>query len=137
MITQEQYDEITTRLTALQSWCGTSGAPYKSDDVPPACRVSNEECSMVEVFDFCHNKPTRYFAYVKINTQRESQWDIMGTLTTWNGDVLATITRIGKRWRSNFGDKRQALTAKGVNGLWYSATYYESAGDYCRMRAIK
>ena len=143
MITHAQYEDIASRLTAFQAWIDTSSlvartkrgwTRYKPEDVPPTCRVSNEECSSLEVWDFCHDKPARYFAYVHMDTQREGRG--LGSLTTWTGEILATITRIGARWRSNFGDTRQMLYATGINGLRYLATSYVSAGDYCRMRVI-
>ena len=89
--------------------------------------ASNDERSDVEVYEFLTNKPLRYTAYV----------DHYHTITTWTGQKLGTITHAGKVYRSNFGDKRQHLTIKALNGLTYSATAYLTAGDYCHMRAVK
>ena len=137
MITKDQYNALQTRLAAYEQWLDTSplvhhfrngSRSYADDAVPSTSRVSNEEQSAVELYDFYHNPPQCYFGYVSPD---------LSSITTWTGETLATVTYADLVWRSNFGDTRQTLYARGINGLSYQATHYKSAGGYCRMRAIK
>ena len=133
MFTHAEYDVLQTRIAALKQWLDTSplvhrsrngSRSYADDAVPSTSRVSNEEQSAVEVYDFYHNPPQRYFGYVALD---------LSSITTWTGDTLAHVTDAWPEWRSNFGDTRQTLDARGINGLQYRATHYKSAGGYCRM----
>lgn len=87
----------------------------------------NKETSRKEVEAWLTSPPDRYFAYV--DGKR-------GLLTTWVGDVLGSI-RFHTHYRSSFGDWRWSIRVVGSNGHNYYGTYYESAGDYCRIKRCK
>jgi hypothetical protein len=104
--------------------------------------LTNDERSKVEVAAFMQEKPDRYFAY----WNARGRWSRPGepaalipgdTITTWPGDVLATITWTGEVFASSFSDRRQSFRARGINGVTYSGTAYLTAGDYVRMRAVR
>jgi hypothetical protein len=100
----------------------------------PCTNVRNVLASRREVHEFRCFKPDRYFAYVQgLPPQQLGQPKV----TTWMGDILGTIVAVGRRWTSNMGDERETLTVKAITGEYYTATYYRSAGDYCRMRKRK
>ena len=94
--------------------------------------------SAYEVYEWLHDPPVRYFAYVKVNTDRQGYGT--GTLTTWTGEKLGTV-HLGRQYRSGFGyghDRaRRSITVVGTNGKRYYGTYYEGAGDYARIKQFK
>ena len=103
--------------------------------------ITNEQRSADEVAAFIADAPGPYFAY----WNARGRWAKPGvspelipsdTITTWMGDVLATITWTGNRHISAFGDARQNFRARGINGATYSGTAYLTAGDYARMRPV-
>jgi uncharacterized secreted protein with C-terminal beta-propeller domain len=111
MITAEQHKALRERIAIESAWWDR---PKEDDEklMPEDMRVSNEDRSAVEVYEFVNDPPERYTVY--INT-REC------TATTWTGDVLGTVT-FGKEYRSNMGDKRQHVWMKGINGKVYTGT---------------
>lgn len=129
MITEQQYSEYRQRYNAYEAWRnGRSG--YHPEQVPENIRISNEERSAIEVYEFHTDPPIRYFAYV--NVERK-------IITTWTGDQLGQIAYFGPRF-SLFGNKwnyARRIRVVGDNGLIYHGTYYESAGDYCRLDISK
>ena len=84
--------------------------------------------TQVEVYEFVTNPPDRYFAYVNLDKR---------IITTWTGDKLGDITFRSAPHTSNMGDVRVNIRVKAVNGLNYAGTFYQSAGDYCRIRKVK
>ncbi len=88
---------------------------------------TNEERSVVEVYEFVNDPPDRYFAYINEKTR---------TCNTWMGDKLGEVG-FGRAYRSNMGDIRVPITVYGINGKKYHGYYYKSAGDYCRIRLAK
>lgn len=109
-------------------------ASYKPEDMPEnvkAMDVSNAERSKIEVYEFVRDRPKKYTAYVSIADQ---------IVTTWTGDVLGRITWVGHVYETSVyggANQRQNLRVVGVNGVVYSAVYYRSSGDYCRMKAFR
>lgn len=128
---QEDYAALRTRHdnyhAARVALCGKRNyvTPEDAAQLPPS--LSNDEISALEVWEFEHDKPGKYFAYVDKEIRR---------ITTWTGDLLGFITW-SSRWQSNFGDRRVSIRVKAINGLTYSGTFFESAGDYCRLRVVK
>lgn len=78
-------------------------------------------------------KQGRTFAPVDICNQT-NRFDV--EVATFTGAVLGT-GKLGSAYRSNFGDLRRPIRFLGINGVEYFGTYFEGAGDYCRVRAIK
>lgn len=112
-------------------------ASYKPEDKPANVPdVTNDERGKVEVYEFVSNPPNRYFAYVHLSDNGRT----FGYVSTWNGDSLGEITWLGGPYRVQgfgaFPSTRQNMRVKGINGRIYSAVYYRSSGDYCRMKAF-
>jgi hypothetical protein len=99
-------------------------------DAKPPVNVTNEDRSAIEVYEFCRDKPDRYFLYVKHLEGRNA------VATTWTGEHLGSAT-LGPVYRDNFGGKRQSITIRAINGETYHGTYYKSAGDYARVKRAK
>lgn len=93
---------------------------------------SNQERGWVEVYNFYHTPPQKYFLYVSESNQ---------TVTTFTGGILGTGVVFGKEYRcrgfGGFDSVRVPISFRGINGVRYSGTYYKSAGDYARVRACK
>lgn len=122
-----EYDAASLNYRTLNKTNGIPEAVWKT--FPHADIVDNALKGLVEVYEFLHDKPERYFLYITTTP-------VMTFATTWVGDKLGTVV-LGREWRSNFGDKRQAVTVKGINGVTYVGTYYKGAGQYARIRAKK
>lgn len=121
----------------------------------------NKAISRAEVEWFTREKPSRHFAYVKTNQgkcecprattllQAHASYPGPGicpalrdtpiAVTTWTGEKLGDIVWCGRPYKMPaFGgpSTRQNLRIQAINGLIYSAIYYKSSGDYCRMKVI-
>jgi hypothetical protein len=106
----------------------TNGIPVEvTATFPYADKVTNELRSAVEVYEFMQDKPNYYFLYINETT---------GKAQTWTGQELGNVS-FGHEWRSNFGDRRQAITVHGINKVTYYGTYYKSSGDYARIKMKK
>ena len=106
-----------------------NGIPVEvSSTFPFASRVDNALRSAVEVYGFCANAPSKYFLYVNLEKR---------IVTTWTGDKLGNIIGVGASFRSNFGDSRRYIWIHAINGQDYVGVFYESAGDYARIKALK
>lgn len=132
MLTAEQHKALRERIDAenafIDSKRGKNGwACIPANEYSENVKVENANKSAVEVYEFVNDPPERYTVY--INTLER-------TATTWMGDVLGTVI-LGSEYRSNFGDKRQHVWMKGINGKIYTGTYYKSAGDYAHIRVTK
>lgn len=95
-----------------------------------APRPSNEEVSGLEVYDFIHSPPDKYFLYIDEKNH---------AATTWTGDVLGPVA-FGRSYKSpsaGMPSTRVPITVRGINGVIYVGTYYASAGNYARVRARK
>ena len=135
-ITAQQAADIEARLTKFNNWLGKRTS-YKWEDIPADVRhVSNEERSQLEVYEFVHNPPERYFLYIRMDTDPAGQWNRTGIATTWAGEKLGDV-RAGHRYRSNMGDVRVPVRIRAINGRTYVGTFYQSSGDYARVRLAK
>jgi len=132
MLTESQYHDYRARYDAYESW-RNGKTRVNPGEVPENARISNEERSAIEIYEFHQDKPDSYFAYVQRSTDPLS---LSCKITTWMGDLLGTGS-LGNAYRSNFGDQRRSIRIKGVNGVIYYGTFYESSGDYCHLRATK
>lgn len=129
-ITKEQRDEISTRLLHFHNWLGTRGS-YRAEEVPAGLEVSNDERAQVELFDFVHNPPEKYFLY--ISAKKGTHYGASGEATIWTGVKLGDV-QFGNTWRDNFGGKRISISVYTVNGYTYHGTYFASSGDYARIK---
>lgn len=90
----------------------------------------DNQVSQQEMKEWLDDPPDKYFAYI----EKESSWN--GFMTTWTGDRLGYV-RFLRYWTSNFGDRRVSIYVRGTNGKEYYGTYYQDAGDYCRIKKYK
>lgn len=137
VLTAEQYAELKARYDRHSAFVDTKRgkngwAAYKPEEVPEDCRISNEEVSLIEVYQFINDPPEKYFAYVK----GYRGYCSVGELVTWTGDKLGTVT-FGVKYRDNFGGIRVPIRVQAINGRVYHGTYFESSGDYARIRVCK
>lgn len=146
IITREDYNELQARMARYEGWYASIGKPrsYRAEDVPPNARLSNEERSAIEVYEWVMYPPVRAFVYVKVNEPERLKlkaWEkhghpVYGQVTTWTGDKLGNAI-FGDVYRSNFGDKRASIEVTGINGRKYHGIYYCDAGDYARIKMNK
>lgn len=122
---------IEAREAALVAWLGNRRS-YRPEDLPADLNPpTNEERSAVEVYRFENGDLQRYFAYWNENEED-------GTYrTTWTGDRLARVSWVGSSYCCAFGDRRRNFRAEDNCGRFWAGTYYESTGDYVRMRRVK
>lgn len=140
MIDQATYDDIKGRLDEhnRERLAKYGDGPYPSENNGLPARPTNDELADLEVFEFCRDKPDRYFAYVKLSDKPNGRF-----VTGWTGHVLGKITWVGPVFRSGWFDvarrrpERRNLTVRGINGVRYYGTYYSGSGDYCRLYAYK
>jgi hypothetical protein len=129
MLTAEQAADVRARYDCYEAWRGKrNGIPVEEI---PEWRPTNEETSALEVYEWHATPPERYFLYIK----REGS-ATRGTAGTWMGDKLGDVV-FGRAYRDNFGGTRVPVTVFGTNGVKYVGTYYQSAGDYARIRRAK
>jgi hypothetical protein len=130
-LTKEQYEETKGRNDRHNAWVDSiKRRSYRAEEVPADCQITNEERSKLEVYEFVHNPPDKYFLY--INQEKR-------LATTWTGDKLGEVT-FGREYSSPaFGafSRRIPITVVAINGKVYHGTYYKSSGDYARIKAKK
>lgn len=123
---ETSYRELKKRLDRFEDWCVTRTS-YHADSVPVELRVTNEERSYIEVYEFLNDPPDKYLVYID---------EEAGLAKTWPGHLLGEVT-FGLSYHSNMGDLRVPVTIKAINGRMYFGTYYKSAGDYARVKVKK
>ncbi len=136
MLTDAQYAETKARHDAYEAWRGGRTC-IPADAIPPVT-ATNDDRSAIEVYEFCRDKPDRYFVYVShvdhgIATPRLEPLNV----TTWTGELLGRISSYGPRYRDNFGGIRQSIHVRAITGEVYHGTYFASSGDYARIRKSK
>lgn len=130
------------KIAAFNRWLGKRRS-YRTEEVPPHLRdVTNEMRNAVEVYEFVHHPPTKYFAYVHLGSM-DASWGSSGfgttrgaTLTTFMGSILGH-GRVGEAYRALGNSRRRSISIRAINGYEYHGTYYESSGDYARVKRGK
>ena len=94
--------------------------------------------------------PERVFLYVSLPAEYHAQpaakrftsyigYDC-AIIHTWPGTVVGTDVRLGRAYTvpafGGFRSTRRSMSCR-IFGVRYVGTYYESAGDYCRLRKAK
>lgn len=124
----EQRNAVMAREDRLRAWMKEHETnSYKAEEVAHLNPPTNEERGSVELFDLLNDKPQRYLLYINEGKR---------LATTWMGDKLGDV-QFGQTWHDNFGGQRQSVRINAINGWIYSGTYFKSAGDYARVKAIK
>lgn len=134
---------------------GPDGLIADADGVRLEAQHADEYNKAIEVQELAWIKtgPDRLMLYVKHPSPTKTVFDREGnwTVTTWLGTHVG-IAHVTQRYRMGFGfhSYRRAITARievlmdgeaGERGLtkWvdYHGWYYESSGDYCRLKRAK
>lgn len=111
---------IYERFADKKGWVYMTLAQQQEAYKAVGMKITNKLRSQVEVYEFIHNKPYTYSAYVNV-TKKE--------MTTWTGEVLGTI-----QFLTN--SSRPSIQVTAINGLTYKGSYYKQSGNYCRVKAI-
>lgn len=141
--TIEKYHEVKLAESIYNAWAqqyikknGWTVIP--SEAVPPV-KFDNDDRSALELWDWQHDKPEKYFVYIRETENppdgfpyEKPVWEAI----TWIGQKLGNV-RYGQEYRDNFGGVRQSITVYGNNGVRYYGTYYKSSGDYAQIKRIK
>src|SRR5262245_60014207 len=99
MITDAQAAEMRARYARYQQWAAQYVKPNGWTIIPAEAQPpvgdewSNADSSTLEVYEFMHDKPQRYFLYIAEKTK---------LATTWTGDKLGDV-EFGASYRDNFG----------------------------------
>lgn len=125
---RRMHDENHAASSAYRKLHNTTGIPvFITETFPYAKEVNNDLKTKIEVWEFIHKKPEKYFLYIREKTC---------TAVNWTGENLGRVI-MGVQFRSNMGDVRVPVTVFGINGITYYGTYYKSSGDYARVKAKK
>lgn len=120
-------------------------ASYKPEDIPADVpQVTNEERSLLEVYEFLRDQPGRYFSYVLHNSPSQAAGGkdaakVGDRIANFLGDKLGVISWAGSWYHVNgFGTRstRQNVRVTAINGLVYSGVYFVSSGDYVRLKVV-
>ena len=135
MITKARYQQLKANYVAFKAWLGDRTS-YNTKDIPASVpRVSNDQLSQIELYEFVNIPPDRYTCYVKRETVSAGVVNRNITVTTWTGQVLGYGT-LGSMFKCQ-NSLHYPIRFRGINGRDYYGTYYHSAGDYCHVKACK
>jgi len=113
---------------------GYVSVPTDVSEIPFADLATNENRSLIEVWNFNREKPNRYICYLKTN-KKTLYRGIRGVATTWTGDFLGVVI-FSHSYKSNMGDTRCNVWLNGINGIQYYGVWCTSV-DSCRFRKLK
>lgn len=130
VISKEQAEDIRTREKRHREWLGDRTS-YMPDEVPADARLTNDERSALEVYDFLNDPPDNYVFYIDRPTR---------TATTWTGEVLGAVS-FGTQYNvpafGGYPSTRVSISVTGINNRVYHGTWYKSSGDYARVKVAK
>jgi hypothetical protein len=143
MISHDEYKRLKSSVDSYESARKgfdpkrfQRGGGYTLKDVETIVKAAglthsptNEERSKIELYEFVHQPPQKYFAYYNNDLTK---------ITNWMGETIGEIVRKGQPYKAGFGGSRVVnVTIRAVNGLTYSGKCFLDAGTYCRMTALK
>lgn len=130
-ISKEEYEKLLALAQQYRAWLGTRTS-YKTEDLPENLRpFDNNARAKMELYEFVHNPPERYFLYV--SAKNGTHYGASGEATIWTGVKLGDV-QFGSTWQDNFGGTRVSVSVYAVNGYTYHGTYFKSSGDYARVK---
>lgn len=130
---QDRIATLRTQYECHQAWARQYQRKNGWTIIPAGARppegasMTNEEKSELELLEWRESPPEHYSAYVRVESSQ---------LINWMGALLGAIC-FGREWRDNFGGTRVAIRVAGTNGRQYAGTYFKSAGNYARLKAMK
>jgi len=136
MINESEYKRLRTKYDLYHSERERlyPGLNYVNPEMAKSLPLSpsHDEISAIETYEFCNDPPDRYFIYI---TRKHASPYVYRAIT-FSGMTLGKVYS-GRSYISNFGDKRIPIDVIGINGVIYYGTFYQSAGDYARIKAYK
>lgn len=117
---------------------GPSGLIKDTSGVPTLdASAYNAELERQEI-RWLKTGPERVFLYYhEPPTMPDSEYGMARTLRTWLGTVVSANVQIGPRRNVGFaGSYRRAVSAR-IFGVLYHGWYFESSGNYCRLKRAK
>jgi hypothetical protein len=145
ILSPERFRDLDARNTrnriywAANADFDRSGASSMSAETsaatPEECRISNDERGELELHHFMTEAPLHLFAYVTKN-RKTGAWQC----NAWPGQPFGRVW-VGDPYKSPgfYGrpSTRRSVTLFAVNGWIYSGTFYQSSGDYARLKRTK
>lgn len=97
----------------------------------------NQETERKEL-DWLRTGPDKVFLYVTHPRGLDGFSTRVASITTWLGTVVSSGTVLGPKAYVGFGfnSYRRSVTCS-IFGIKYVGWYYESSGQYCRLRKAK
>lgn len=123
-----------------------NGMAYTPDDAVPDLKHVAEYNKALEEKELAwlQTHPEKITLYVRHSgwqgVKGSRRWSHSGQLTTWLGTVICERCWVGPQKRAgfqgNFGSTRAAIDAV-IFGVRYVGWYFDSTGNYCRLRKAK
>lgn len=104
----------------------------KLDIAPSETETHNQQLERVQIEEL-KTGPDRLFLYVKATDYNTA------SITTWPGTLVGVADMGPKRKFPCFGpfpSVRRSISVR-IFGTLYHGWYYESSGDYCRLKKAK
>lgn len=134
IVSADEYNLLKQRHASFEAW-RNGRTSYHTSEVPQGLEVTNDERTKIELYEFVQNPPAVYFAYVSMKGGNSAC-----RVTTWMGETLGE-SYLGNRFQcpafNGHSTRRQIFTFKAINGKNYYGTYYDSSGNYCRLKMCK
>ena len=142
MISHARYEVLKERLVRYSTWVdgirGKGGwASYRREDVPKGIpRLTNAQLGAIEVYEFVHDPPDRYFCYVERQVVSAGVVDAHKVrITTGMGQTLG-YGYLGTPYKC-LGSIRYPVRFTGINLKKYHGIFFHGAGQYARVRQYK
>lgn len=101
----------------------------------PDIEARNRETEAREI-EALKAHPERAFLYASHDPSPKDRPTSNNTLQTWMGTTVSSWCYCGPRVYDNFGGYRRSVRAV-IFGRNYYGWYYESSGQYCRLKRCK
>lgn len=98
----------------------------------PNVQDHNKETERKEI-EWLKTHPDKVFLYYQ--REKENQPDDL--LITWLGTQVGEVISTGQRHYVGFGGAYRRSIEALIYGVRYVGWYFESSGDYCRLRKAK
>jgi len=145
--TIEEHQEVKERQAAYESWSKQfrqkNGWIIIPPEAVPPVKFDNDDRSAIELWEWKHDPPEKYFLYIRENDKRPEGFPYEPPLweaITFAGQKLGNVRYATEYKCPAFGgwpSVRQSITVYGNNGVKYYGTYYKSSGDYARIKMMK
>ena len=134
---QSQYNEWSRQYIQKSGW-----TVIPADAIPPV-KFDNDDRSALELWDWKHNPPEKYFLYITETKEPPKGFPYEKPLriaTNFMGEKLGNV-RYGQEYKcpafGGWPSIRQSIAVYGNNGVKYYGTYYKSSGNYARIKRAK